>query len=324
MDLTIAGRYMVYAPFGEGVGVSRRLDDAERDRLRKEAAKLDLQGRGGDHPHRRPGRQARRSRARAACTCSSSTRCCQKRVEETPAPALVFQEADLSVRVVRDIYSSAFERAIVDDAKQHHRLVSFFSRTAPDLVDQVELWEERAAAVRRLRGRGGARLDAVAPGRPAQRRLSDDRLRRGADRHRRQLGLVHRPRQGRAAGGHDHQDQPRGRRRGRAPAAAARHRRDHRHRLHRHGAGPQPRCRVEDPAQGPGRGPHEDLRGRDLAAGPGRDDAPERHRRRARDHDPAVPDLRRRGRDQVRGDDRDRVRAPHARPGHRGPRPRRC
>jgi ribonuclease G len=66
----------------------------------------------------------------------------QKRVAETPAPALVFQEADLSVRVVRDIFSSAFERAIVDDPKQHHRLVSFFSRTAPELVDQVELWEE--------------------------------------------------------------------------------------------------------------------------------------------------------------------------------------
>ena len=46
MELTIAGRYMVYAPFGEGVGVSRRLDEGERDRLRKEAGKLDLRGTG--------------------------------------------------------------------------------------------------------------------------------------------------------------------------------------------------------------------------------------------------------------------------------------
>src|SRR6201995_2901547 len=46
MELTIAGRYMVYAPFGEGIGVSRRLDDRERDRLGKEAAKLDLKGAG--------------------------------------------------------------------------------------------------------------------------------------------------------------------------------------------------------------------------------------------------------------------------------------
>ncbi|MGH3049149.1 MAG: ribonuclease E/G, partial [Gaiellaceae bacterium] len=65
----------------------------------------------------------------------------EKRVAETQAPALVFQEADLSVRVVRDIFSAEFERAIVDDPKQHHRLVSFFSRTSPELVEQVELWE---------------------------------------------------------------------------------------------------------------------------------------------------------------------------------------
>src|SRR5436309_7722112 len=46
MELTIAGRYMVYAPTGEGVGVSKRLEDKERERLRKETAKLDLQGGG--------------------------------------------------------------------------------------------------------------------------------------------------------------------------------------------------------------------------------------------------------------------------------------
>src|SRR5215213_4183234 len=46
MEVTIAGRYMVYAPTGEGVGVSRRLEDKERDRLRKEAKQLDLGGGG--------------------------------------------------------------------------------------------------------------------------------------------------------------------------------------------------------------------------------------------------------------------------------------
>ena len=65
-----------------------------------------------------------------------------KRVQETVAPGLVFQEADLSVRVVRDIFSAHFERAIVDDEQQYHRLVSFFTRTAPELVERVELWQE--------------------------------------------------------------------------------------------------------------------------------------------------------------------------------------
>jgi ribonuclease G len=141
MDLTIAGRYMVFAPYGEGVGVSRRLDDGERERLRKEAAKLDLKGAGAIVRTAAQG-ATRADLERELLYLFKLNEVLQKRVAETTAPALVFQEADLSVRVVRDIYSSAFERAIVDDPKQHHRLVSFFSRTAPELVDQVELWEE--------------------------------------------------------------------------------------------------------------------------------------------------------------------------------------
>jgi ribonuclease G len=141
MDLTIAGRYMVLAPYGEGVGVSRRLDDKERERLRKEAAKLDLQGAGAIIRTAAQGAK-RADLERELQYLFKLNEVLQKRVEETPAPALVFQEADLSVRVVRDIFSGDFERAIVDDPKQHHRLVSFFSRTAPELVDRVELWEE--------------------------------------------------------------------------------------------------------------------------------------------------------------------------------------
>ncbi|HWF50848.1 MAG TPA: Rne/Rng family ribonuclease [Solirubrobacteraceae bacterium] len=141
MDLAIAGRYMVYAPFGEGVGVSRRLDEAERERLRKQAAKLDLKGAGAIIRTAAQGAN-RADLERELQYLFKLNEVLQKRVEETPAPELVFQEADLSVRVVRDIYSEHFERAIVDDAKQHHRLVSFFTRTAPELVDRVELWEE--------------------------------------------------------------------------------------------------------------------------------------------------------------------------------------
>ncbi len=141
MDLTIAGRYMVYAPYGEGVGVSRRLDDKERERLRKEAAKLDLKGAGAIIRTAAQGAK-RADLERELVYLFKLGEVLQKRVAETQAPALVFQEADLSVRVVRDIFSADFERAVVDDPKQHHRLVSFFSRTAPELVDQVELWEE--------------------------------------------------------------------------------------------------------------------------------------------------------------------------------------
>jgi len=143
MEVTVAGRYMVYAPTGEGVGVSRRLDDKERDRLRKETKGLDL--RGGGAIIRTAAHGAKRDDfERELLYLFKLHDVLLKRVEETPAPDLVFQEADLSVRVVRDIFSEHFERAIVDDPKQHQRLVSFFTRTAPELVDRVELYEEKA------------------------------------------------------------------------------------------------------------------------------------------------------------------------------------
>jgi ribonuclease G len=141
MDLTIAGRYMVYAPFGEGVGVSRRLDDKERERLRRQAAKLDLKG-GGAIIRTAAQGAMRAELEREMLYLFKLGEVLSKRVEDSSAPSLVFQEADLSVRVVRDIFSADFERAVVDDEKQHHRLVSFFSRTAPDLVEHVELWTE--------------------------------------------------------------------------------------------------------------------------------------------------------------------------------------
>ena len=140
MELTIAGRYMVYTPSGEGVGVSRRLDDKERDRLRKEAAKLDLRG-GGAIIRTAAYGAKRKDFERELLYLFKLHDVLGKRVEEAEAPAMVFQEADLSVRVVRDIFSAHFERAVVDDPKQHHRLVSFFTRTAPELVERVELYD---------------------------------------------------------------------------------------------------------------------------------------------------------------------------------------
>jgi ribonuclease G len=141
MELTIAGRYMVYAPTGEGVGVSRRLEDRERERLRRETSKLDLGG--GGAIIRTAAHGAKRADfERELLYLHKLHEVLVKRVEETAAPEMVFQEADLSVRVVRDIFSEHFERAIVDDEQQHRRLVSFFTRTAPELVERVELWEE--------------------------------------------------------------------------------------------------------------------------------------------------------------------------------------
>jgi ribonuclease G len=141
MEVTIAGRYMVYAPTGEGVGVSRRLEDKERERLRRQTAKLDI-GEGGVIVRTAAHGAQREDFERELLYLHKLHEVLMKRVQDTQAPEMVFQEADLSVRVVRDIFSEHFERAIVDDEQQHRRLVSFFARTAPELVERVELWEE--------------------------------------------------------------------------------------------------------------------------------------------------------------------------------------
>ena len=74
MNVSIAGRYLVYAPQGSGVGVSRRLSDSERDRLRKMVDRT-YKGPGGlivrtaAHGAKKPTSCAR------SATCTSSTRC---------------------------------------------------------------------------------------------------------------------------------------------------------------------------------------------------------------------------------------------------------
>jgi len=142
MELTIAGRYMVYAPTGEGIGVSKRLEDKERERLRRAVKGLDLKG-GGAIVRTAAQGAKREDFERELQYLFKLHEVLDERVAKAKAPALVFQEADLSVRVVRDIFSEHFERAVVDDEQQQHRLASFFGRTAPELVDRVEVWKGR-------------------------------------------------------------------------------------------------------------------------------------------------------------------------------------
>jgi ribonuclease G len=139
MELSIAGRYLVYVPNGEGIGVSRRLEDRERERLRKAAKNLDI-GDGGAIVRTAAQGATREDLEREIRYLHKLHEILERRAAETQAPSMVFQEADLSVRVVRDIFSAQFERAVVDDEGQHHRLTSFFNRTAPELVDRVELY----------------------------------------------------------------------------------------------------------------------------------------------------------------------------------------
>ncbi len=140
MNVSIAGRYLVFAPQGSGVGVSRRLADKERDKLRKMV----------DRTYKGPGGLIVRTAAHGAkksdfvreiSYLQKLNEVLERRAKGSKAPALVFQEADLSIRVLRDVFLTEFEKAIIDSPKQFERVTNFFQRTAPELVGGVELYE---------------------------------------------------------------------------------------------------------------------------------------------------------------------------------------
>ncbi|MEX0993728.1 MAG: Rne/Rng family ribonuclease [Solirubrobacterales bacterium] len=149
MQVAIPGRFLVYAPHGDGVGVSRRLADGERERLRKYAAALKMK-QGGLIVRTAADGARKADMERELQYLFKLNEVLDSRVTESPAPAMVFQEADLPVRVLRDVFSKEFDRAIVDDEKSHHRIVSFFERTAPDLVDDVELYKDEELLLERF------------------------------------------------------------------------------------------------------------------------------------------------------------------------------
>jgi ribonuclease G len=141
MQLSIAGRYLVYMPSGAGVGASRRLPDAERDRQRKLLQKLH-KGDGGVIVRTAAQGARKGDFERDLDYLHKLHEVMQRRAKDVKAPALVFQEADLSIRVLRDVLTKEFDGAVIDDEKQHHRVTSFFQRTAPELVEYVELYED--------------------------------------------------------------------------------------------------------------------------------------------------------------------------------------
>jgi ribonuclease G len=138
MQTSIAGRYLVYMPPGGGVGVSRRLPDGERQRLRRLIDKVHT-GEGGMIVRTAAEGATAEDFEREIVYLEKLNDVLVRRSDGASAPSMVFQEADLSIRVLRDVLVSEFESAVIDDQKQFERVTSFFQRTAPELVDSVEL-----------------------------------------------------------------------------------------------------------------------------------------------------------------------------------------
>jgi ribonuclease G len=140
MQLSIAGRFLVYVPFGDGIGVSKRLDDDERDRLRTVCQQLPREG-GGVIVRTAAAGVSAPELARDLASLQLLWKTLRQRAGQAKAPILMYEEADNSLKVVRDIFQQGVSEVLVDDERQHQRILGFLRRTSPELADRVKLWD---------------------------------------------------------------------------------------------------------------------------------------------------------------------------------------
>jgi len=148
MQLSLAGRFLVYVPFGDGVGVSKRLGDEERQRLRKICGALVKGGRGGIIVRTAAAGASEAELRRDHALLVRLWAALEKRAEQVKAPALLYSEADVSLRIVRDLFRQGVDEVLVDDEVQHQRLVEFLKRTSPELSERVRLYSGEAPMMR--------------------------------------------------------------------------------------------------------------------------------------------------------------------------------
>ena len=141
MQLSLAGRFVVYVPFGEGVGVSKRLSDDERTRLRSICNALELET-GGLIVRTAASGASAREIARDLAFLKRLWLTLQERGGLAKAPTLLYSEADISLRVIRDLLNTDVEEVLVDDEAQFERITGFLRRTSPEMADRVRHWTE--------------------------------------------------------------------------------------------------------------------------------------------------------------------------------------
>ena len=135
-EISLPGRFVVYVPNGEGIGVSRRLEDDERIRLRdilKEIAPKD----GGVIVRTAAEGASAEDVERDLVFLQRLWKSIEAKAKEAKAPALVYQESELPLRVVRDLFTDDFQRAVIDDDRTFKRVVGYLKKTSPHMVERV-------------------------------------------------------------------------------------------------------------------------------------------------------------------------------------------
>ncbi|CAN5678290.1 hypothetical protein BH20ACT14_BH20ACT14_14500 [soil metagenome] len=141
-ELSLPGRFLVYVPNGEGMGVSRRLDDQERTRLKEIVRELDAKG-GGIIVRTAAEGASAEDIERDLVFLQRLWKTIQAKAEQSTAPELVYEEAELPLRIVRDLFAGDFVGAQIDDDRTHRRIVSYLKKTSPHMIERVHRYRDK-------------------------------------------------------------------------------------------------------------------------------------------------------------------------------------
>jgi ribonuclease G len=142
-QISLPGRFVVFVPQGEGLGVSRRLDDDERQRLKDILKKLSVKE-GGLIVRTAAEGASEEDIERDLVFLQRLWRSIQAKAKEASAPELVYQEAELPLRVTRDLFTGDFEKAYVDNDQAYKRITGYLKKTSPHMVERVVRYKEKA------------------------------------------------------------------------------------------------------------------------------------------------------------------------------------
>lgn len=141
-QVSLPGRYLVYVPEGSMTGISRKLPDTERARLKTILKKIVPEDAGVIVRTAAEGAsedELRRDVERLHAQWGDI----QKKAKNggsSNAPTLLYGEPDMTVRVVRDIFNEDFSKVIVSGEDAWETIHGYVSHVAPDLADRLQRW----------------------------------------------------------------------------------------------------------------------------------------------------------------------------------------
>jgi len=141
-QISLPGRFVVFVPQGEGLGVSRRLDDDERQRLKDILKKLEVKE-GGVIVRTAAEGASEEDIERDLVFLQRLWKSIQAHAKDAKAPELVYQEAELPLRVTRDLFTGDFEKAYIDNDQAYKRITGYLKKTSPHMVERVVRYRDK-------------------------------------------------------------------------------------------------------------------------------------------------------------------------------------